>query len=163
MKKRVLKIVVGAALALAIVLTGAFLYISSGHFIKTHVLPRVSKSIGCDVQAGEVVFSALSSIELKNLRIGSEADPLMQAGTVRIRYRALSLFTGMVQVDEVLLDHVRVAATRAKLEALAKPIRSELPHVEAELLHGRRALQALLFSKSSTRSTISSPVHLLFS
>jgi hypothetical protein len=120
-KKRVLKISIGVVLALAAVLTGAFLYISSGHFIKTHVLPRVAKSIGCDVQTDEVDFSALSSIEFRNLRIGSEADPLMQAGTIRLRYRAWSFLSGKVEVDEVFLDHVRIAATPAKLEAMAKP------------------------------------------
>ena len=119
-KKRVLKISIGVVLTLAAVLTGAFLYISSGHFIKTHVLPRVAKSIGCDVQADEVDFSALSSIEFRNLRIGSEADPLMQAGTIRLRYRALSFLSGKVEVDEIFLDQVRIAATPAKLEALSK-------------------------------------------
>ncbi len=119
-KKNVLKISIGVVLALAAVLTGAFLYISSGHFIKTHVLPRVAKSIGCDVQADEVDFSALSRIEFRNLRIGSEADPLMQAGTIRLRYRAWSFLSGKVEVGEVFIDQVRIAATPAKLEALSQ-------------------------------------------
>ena len=119
-KKRVLKISIGVVLALAAVLTGAFLYISSGHFITTHVLPRVATSLGCDVQADEVDFSALSSIEFRNLRIGSEADPLMQAGTIRLRYRARSFLSGKVEVDEVFIDQVRIVATPEKLAALSK-------------------------------------------
>jgi hypothetical protein len=119
-KKRVLKITIGVVLALAALAAGAYLYISSGHFIKTHVLPRIAESIGCDVQAAEVDFSALSRIELRELRIGSETDPLMQAGTIRVRYRALSFLSGQIIVDEVLLDHVRIAATPEKLEALSK-------------------------------------------
>ncbi|HSR88435.1 MAG TPA: hypothetical protein VLL07_05735, partial [Pontiella sp.] len=89
-------------------------------FIKTQVLPRAAKSIGFDIHAAEVDFSALSSIEFSDLRIGSEADPLMTAGTVRVRYRALSFLSGQIVVDEILLDRIRIAATPEKREALTK-------------------------------------------
>ena len=108
-------------LVLTAVLTGAFLYISSGHFIKRHVLPRVSKAIGCDIQVREVGFAALRRLELRDVRVGDAGDPLLQAGTVRVRYRALSFLSGKTVVDEVLLDQVRIAATPEKLEALARP------------------------------------------
>jgi len=121
-KRKSLKIAVAVLLVLLALVAGAYCYISSGHFIKTQVLPRVAKALGTDVEAREAAFSLLSSIELKDLRIGSEADPLLQAGTIRIRYRAWSFFKGAIEVDEVFLDQVRFSATPAKLEALTKSV-----------------------------------------
>lgn len=120
MKKKSLKFILGASAALFAVLLGAYLYVSSGHFITTHVLPRVAESLGADVTAEDVHFSALSSIEFTDLRVGSEADPLLRAGTIRVRYRGLALLSGRVEVDEMLLSDVQIALSPEKLEALAK-------------------------------------------
>lgn len=142
MKKKSLKLILGVSAALFAVLLGTYLYVSSGHFITTHVLPRVAASLGADVTAEDVHFSALSSIEFTDLRVGSEADPLLRAGTIRVHYRGFALLSGRVEVDEVLLSDVQIALSPEKLEALArektpaeeKPSRSEDPSKRREII-----------------------------
>jgi hypothetical protein len=119
-KKRGLKIAIGVVLAVCVLGTGVLLYVSSELFVRTQILPRAAKSIGCDIHAAEIDFSPFSSIEFRNLRIGSETDPLMKAGTIRVRYRALSFLSGKIFVDEILLDRIRVSMTPEKIEVLSK-------------------------------------------
>ncbi len=134
MKRKVLKISGGVVLLVVILLVGAFSYVSSGHFIQSQVLPRVSEALGVEVEAEDASFAALSQLELKNLRVGSEADPLLRAGTIRVQYRALALLSRKVEISEVLLDGVAISITPEKLAALqsaapaeAKPAKPKAP------------------------------------
>lgn len=120
MKKKLLKTTSAVVLVLLAVLLGTYFYVSSGRFVRTQVFPRVAAALGTEIQSGDVAFSAFNHIEIKNLRVGTEADPLLLAGHIRMRYRALSILSGKVEVNEVLLRDVTVAVTPEKLKVLTK-------------------------------------------
>ncbi len=125
MAKKALKITGSVIAVLLVLVFGTFSYISSGLFIRTQVLPRVADALGTEVAVGDASFSALSSLELKNLRVGSEADPLLRANTIRVQYRALSILSKKVEVNEVLLDGVSISVTPEKLAALKQAAPAE--------------------------------------
>jgi len=130
MGKKVLKIGGLALLFMALILIGAFSYISSGRFIQSQVLPRVADALGMEIEADDVSFSALSQLELKNLRVGDTSDPLLRAKTIRVQYHALSLLSRKVEINEVLLDGVTLSVTPEKLAALRQAAPAEKPAPE---------------------------------
>ncbi len=144
--KKIFKIALAVMLVLVVVLIAAFSYISSGHFIQSQVLPRVSRALGIEVVAADVEFAVLSRLELKNLRMGSETDPLLRADMIRVQYRALSMLSSKIEINEILLDGVTLAVTPEKLAELQpapeagqepepeKPARPSEPKSPPELL-----------------------------
>src|ERR1051325_8251238 len=90
--------------ALVVVLIVAYFTISSSAFIKGVILPRVSKSLNADVTVGDVSLSPFSQLTIDHLKVQPpNAEPLLTADQVRVRYRLLSILRGNYIVDELSL------------------------------------------------------------
>ena len=91
--------VVGSLLVLYFVLT-------SGFFLRSVVLPRVSSAAGVAVDASDISLSPFSSVEIRNLTVtvpGKES--LAKVDLIRARYSLLSILGGDIDVSEVTVEN----------------------------------------------------------
>ena len=108
--RRVLKIALYVLVVLVVVLIGAYLLLTREWFLKSQLLPRISKAVGAPVTVKTISLAPFSRIELTGLQVGEGATPFLKAGTVRCRYSLLAILGGEINVSELLLDGVRVHA-----------------------------------------------------
>ncbi|MBM4153395.1 MAG: hypothetical protein FJ220_07735, partial [Kiritimatiellaceae bacterium] len=99
-----------------------YICLTSEWFIQKQVLPRVSKSVGQSITVDGIDLSLFSGVDIRNLEVGSGSNQLLRAGTIRLHYRLMPLFSGELAVDEILLDDVKVQITPESAAApQAKP------------------------------------------
>src|SRR5438093_5407812 len=78
---------------------------TSAAFLKSVVLPRVSKALNAEITVGDASLSPFSQVVLRQLTVKTTgAEPLLQANEVRLRYSLWSIIGGKIKVDEVTLD-----------------------------------------------------------
>lgn len=96
----------GAAvlLVLAVAAFGIVRYVTSEPFIKTHILPQVAEALGAPVEVESIAVAPLSSVQLRNLRVGPEAARLLTAGSVAVQYRLMPLLQGTVTIDALTIE-----------------------------------------------------------
>ncbi len=78
---------------------------TSGAFVKGVILPRVSKAINAKITVSDASISPFSQIILKSLKVQTtEAEPLVTAAELRLRYSLMDIIRGNIHVDEVTLS-----------------------------------------------------------
>ena len=111
-RKRLLKLTLCAFVGLVVLVVFAAFVITRPAFIKAVVIPKVSDAVGTPVEVGALSFSPLSKVELRDVRVGTEGNPLLRAGTVRIRYGLGKILGGEIAIDEILVDSAVVTLTQ---------------------------------------------------
>src|SRR6266536_2037609 len=90
---------------LVVLLAVLYFVATSAAFLKSVVLPRVSKSLNAEITVGDASLSPFSQVVLRQLIVKTTgAEPLLQANEVRLRYSLWSIVRGNIKVDEVTLD-----------------------------------------------------------
>lgn len=107
-KRRLLKTVIGLVLVLVVLPGVVFLVVTRPAFIKSQVIPRVSRQLGVPITVGELAFSPFSRVELRDVAVGEGEDTLFRGELIRCRYRVLPLLRREVVVDEALLRGARI-------------------------------------------------------
>ena len=136
-KRRILRMAGIALVLIVIVAVAAWFYLTSGHFIRTFVLPRAGEMTGTRIEAGKISISPLSRIVIGNLRVMPEgqknAAPLFQSELFDMKYHAFSFLKMAPKVDHVRITKPEIRIVRhndgstnldpilKKLNALAKP------------------------------------------
>src|SRR5437016_2284877 len=78
---------------------------TSAAFLKSVILPRVSKAMNAEITVGDASLSPFSRLVLRQLTVKTTgAEPLLKANEVRLRYSLWSIIGGHIKVDEVTLD-----------------------------------------------------------
>lgn len=85
-----------------------YFILTSQFFIKSQILPRVSKAIGAPLTAEQISFSPFSKIEMHNLEIGSGESQLLNAKTIRCGYALMPFFRGELIINEFIIDGVKI-------------------------------------------------------
>ena len=85
-------------------LIGIYSYVSSGTFIRNHVLSAVQEKLQQPIKAEDVSFSLFSGIEIQNLAIGEEPY-FLDAEKVKVSYDLLSLMSEKLVIDEITLEN----------------------------------------------------------
>ena len=100
--RRRLLILGGGLVGLLVIL---YFVATSAAFLKSVVLPRVSKALNAEITVGDASLSPFSQVVLRQLNVKTTgAEPLLQATEVRLRYSLWSIIRGNIKVDEVTLD-----------------------------------------------------------
>src|SRR2546428_6304486 len=100
-RRRLLTLFVGLVVLLFIL----YLVATSAAFLKSAVLPRVSKALNAEITVGDASLSPFSRVVLRQLTVKTTgAEPLLKANEVRLRYSLWSILGGNIKVDEVTLD-----------------------------------------------------------
>lgn len=103
-RRKWLRFLIWSASAIVVLVVALYFLIGSTSFLKSVVLPRVGKSMGADISATDVKFSPFSQLALSNVKVVPKGgEPLFSAGTVRVRYKLLSIISGSIAVDEITL------------------------------------------------------------
>jgi uncharacterized protein involved in outer membrane biogenesis len=78
---------------------------TSGVFIRSVILPRVSAAVGSEVSAEDVSLSPFSSLVLRGVKLVPKGETaLAEIREVRARYSLFSIIGGDIRVDEVTVD-----------------------------------------------------------
>src|SRR5216117_1617919 len=100
--RRRLLILGGGLVGLLVIL---YFVATSAAFLKSVVLPRVSKALNAEITVADASLSPFSRVVLRQLTVKTTgAEPLLQANEVRLRYSLWSIIGGNIKVDEVTLD-----------------------------------------------------------
>ena len=90
---------------LVVLLFVLYFVATSAAFLKSVILPRVSKAMNAEITVGDASLSPFSQVVLRQLTVKTTgAEPLLQANEVRLRYSLWSILGGNIKVDEVTLD-----------------------------------------------------------
>jgi hypothetical protein len=99
-----LRLLLGAAVALLILIVAAYFVVTSAAFLKSLVLPRVSRAIGAEVTVSDAAIHPFREIELSNLKVqAKDQPPLITAPEIRVRYHLWDILHGNLRVDEIVL------------------------------------------------------------
>jgi hypothetical protein len=105
-----LRLLLGATVVLLILIVAAYFIVTSAAFLKSVVLPRVSKTIGADVTVSDASIHPFSEIELSNLKVQTKGQPsLVTAPEIRVRYHLWDVLHGNLRVDEIALVSPAIA------------------------------------------------------
>src|SRR5687767_1565088 len=100
-RRRLLTLAGGGVVLLVIL----YFVATSAAFLKSVVLPRVSKALNAEITVGDASISPFSQVVLRQLAVKTTgAEPLLQANEVRLRYSLWSIIKGTIKVDEITLD-----------------------------------------------------------
>src|SRR6185503_2815837 len=103
-KRRGLKIFGIILGILALLLVAAYFVGTNEAFIKSVILPRVSKSMNANITVDSASVSPFSEVRFRNLKvIPVGAEPLLTADEVRARYQLLKIIRGNTVVSEVTI------------------------------------------------------------
>jgi hypothetical protein len=99
---RILGLILGIFLVLLVVVY--FVGTSSG-FVKSVILPRVSKSVNADITVSDASISPFKQVILQNLKVQvAGQEPVLTAPEVRLRYSLMDIIGGNIHVDEVTIS-----------------------------------------------------------
>ncbi|MGO9244718.1 MAG: AsmA family protein [Verrucomicrobiia bacterium] len=108
---KVILIIVGVVMALAIILVGAGIYFTSRYLqtpsFKEQALRAAHQELGADVQIDDLKVSLFSGVELRGVTIGNPPGfpgNLVTANAFVLRYRLLPLLSRRVEIEELSLD-----------------------------------------------------------
>lgn len=88
-----------------VVLVALYLFATSGTFVKSFVLPKVSEALNAKVAVSEASVGVLSgSVELKDLLVQADDTSLVSAKSARLQYSFWNLLGGRVRVSELAVD-----------------------------------------------------------
>lgn len=107
--RRTLKVLGFGFAGLLVLVVIAYFVISSGWFVRSQVLPRITAATGMPLSVDGVSFSPFSRLELLGVRAGDPAKPLATIRTLRVSYSMLALLHKTLKVDEFLLDGATIA------------------------------------------------------
>ncbi|MFN7141208.1 MAG: hypothetical protein ACK4UN_17910, partial [Limisphaerales bacterium] len=96
-----LGIVFGIILLFVIVL---YFVVTSTAFFTGVILPRVSRAVGADITVADASIRPFSAVDLRQLRVQPpNAEPILQAEQVVVRYRLMDIIRGNINVHELTL------------------------------------------------------------
>jgi hypothetical protein len=82
-----------------------YFVLTSGVFVRTFVLPRVSAAIGSELTAEEVSLSPFSSLVARGVKLTpKDGKPLAEIRELKVRYNLMSILAGKIAVDELQVD-----------------------------------------------------------
>ena len=89
----------------AALLVAGWLFVSSGFFLRTFVLPKAGEALGGELQAGEAGWSPLSSVRLAKLRFvpSGQTEPLFTAAELNVEHDFFAIIGGTIQLTKVSL------------------------------------------------------------
>ena len=89
----------------AALLVAGWLFVSSGFFLRTFVLPKAGEALGGELQAGEAGWSPLSSVRLAKLRFvpSGQTEPLFTAAELNVEHDFFAIIGGTIQLSKVSL------------------------------------------------------------
>ncbi|HAL04401.1 MAG TPA: hypothetical protein DCP58_04765, partial [Verrucomicrobiales bacterium] len=89
----------------AALLVAGWLFVSSGFFLRTFVLPKAGEALGGELQAGEAGWSPLSSVRLAKLRFvpSGQTEPLFTAEEFNVEHNLFAIIGGTIQLSKVSL------------------------------------------------------------
>jgi hypothetical protein len=94
-------LVLGGLLVLLVI---AYFVVTSSGFLKSSILPKVSKAINADVTVTDASISPFSSVVLRGFKVQARgAETLVTANEVRLRYSLMSILRGKNHVEEVTI------------------------------------------------------------
>jgi hypothetical protein len=97
------KLLYGVA-AFVVLLVIAYFVVTSGAFLRSVILPKVGKSLNGEITAGSASLSPFSKVDLQKVKVqAANAEPVLTADEVRVRYRLMKIMGGNIYVDEVTL------------------------------------------------------------
>lgn len=103
-RRRWLRILVWAVVALAVLVVAAYFTATSSAFFKGVVLPRVSQVIGARVTVSEAAIHPFREVALQNLKVqAANLAPLITAPEIRVRYHLWNLLHGNLRLDDITL------------------------------------------------------------
>jgi len=92
-----------------LVLIGGYLFATSGTFVKSFVLPKVSEALNAKVAVSDADVGVLGGkVELKDLLVQADETSLVTAKSARLKYSFWSLLSGKVRVSELTVDSPEV-------------------------------------------------------
>ena len=87
-------------------LLALYFLLTSGMFLKSFVLPKVSDAVGASITAEDLSLAPFSGLELTKLRVAAPgASPLATVERVRVRYSLTAILGGTIDVSEVLVEN----------------------------------------------------------
>jgi len=122
---------IGAAGVIGIVLMlVAYLFLTSGAFVKSVVLPKVSAALNAEVTVDEVSVGLFSGASLKNLVVRSDDTSLITARSASMKYSFWNLMSGRIRVSEFKLDSPEVyvvqrADNSSNLDPIAEALQTQ--------------------------------------
>lgn len=116
-----------------LLLVFVFLYfvISSGPFVRTFILPVVSRQMSSEITVESIDLSPFSSLRLKGVKVVPDGrEPLATVGEIYVRYGLWSILTGKIQVHELTVDSpsftvVQKPGAPSNLETVLKGLQSD--------------------------------------
>ena len=89
----------------AALLVAGWLFVSSGFFLRTFVLPKAGEALGGELQADEAGWSPLSSVRLAKLRFvpSGQTEPLFTAEEFNVEHNLFAIIGGTIQLSKVSL------------------------------------------------------------
>ena len=89
----------------AALIVAGWLFVSSGFFLRTFVLPKAGEALGGELQAGEAGWSPLSSVRLAKLRFvpSGQTEPLFTAEEFNVEHDLFAIIGGTIQLSKVSL------------------------------------------------------------
>ena len=101
--RKILRIAAMALAVLVVLVILAAVVGTRSFFLTGVVLPRVGAAVGIPIRAEKIVLRPFSRIEIQQLRIGPDAEPLFVGEQVRCRYNLRRILAGDIRVHELLV------------------------------------------------------------
>ena len=90
--------------ALIVFIIAAYPVVTSSTFVKSVILPRVSRALNAGVTVSEASVHPFSRITLRDLKVQTEGQPpLLVAAEFSAHYHLFDLLGGNYHVDEIAL------------------------------------------------------------
>src|SRR5436190_1144608 len=101
-KRSKLKVLLTCTVVLVLLLVVAFFVVTSAAFVKSFVLPKVSKAVGAEITVDDVSISAFSQVKLDKLKVQAAGqEPIVEAKEVLVRYSLTDIIGGNINVSQV--------------------------------------------------------------
>jgi hypothetical protein len=92
------------AAVLLVFLVIAYFVVTSSGFLKSVVLPRVSKALNAQVTVDQISLHPFSGVDLRQLKVQAPGyEPLLQADEVGVRYSLWDIIRGNIYVKDIKL------------------------------------------------------------
>ena len=89
-----------------VALLALYFFLTSGMFLKSVVLPKVSDAVGAGITVEDLTLRPFSGLELTKLRVvPAGASPLATVDRVRVGYSLTAILGGTIDVSEVLVEN----------------------------------------------------------
>jgi uncharacterized protein involved in outer membrane biogenesis len=103
-RHRFLRAIAWIVLILILLVVAVYFIGTSSAFLKSAILPRVSKSIHADVTVSDATISPFKQVILRDLKVQVPGQqPLVTAPEVKLTYSLMDIIGGHINVDEVTL------------------------------------------------------------